>query len=62
MLNGPCGGMANGKCEAGGYMRDCAWVLIYRRLKELGMTQRFMEIRAVRDRSRRAEPQELRFR
>jgi len=62
LLNGPCGGMANGKCEAGGYMRDCAWVLIYRRLKELGMTQRFMEIRAVRDRSRRSEPQELRFR
>lgn len=59
LLNGPCGGMANGKCEAGGYVRDCAWVLIYRRLKELGMEEKFSAIRPVIDRSRRAQPQEL---
>ncbi|MGQ9759824.1 MAG: methylenetetrahydrofolate reductase C-terminal domain-containing protein [Candidatus Methanomethylicaceae archaeon] len=59
LLNGPCGGMADGKCEAGGHVRECAWVLIYRRLKELGMEERFRAIRPVVDRSRRAQPQEL---
>ncbi len=59
LLNGPCGGMADGKCEAGGHVKDCAWVLIYRRLKEQGMEERFKEIRSVFDRSKRAQPQEL---
>jgi ferredoxin len=35
MLNGPCGGTEDGKCEANAEM-DCAWILIYRRLDELG--------------------------
>lgn len=35
MVNGPCGGTNNGKCEIGSD-RDCAWTLIYNRLKELG--------------------------
>ncbi|MFX0066988.1 MAG: methylenetetrahydrofolate reductase C-terminal domain-containing protein [Candidatus Hermodarchaeota archaeon] len=25
MLNGPCGGISDSKCEVGGYKRDCAW-------------------------------------
>ncbi|MCQ5363057.1 MAG: methylenetetrahydrofolate reductase C-terminal domain-containing protein [Candidatus Methanomethylicia archaeon] len=62
LLNGPCGGMANGKCEAGGHTRDCAWVLIYTRLKELGMLKEFMKVRTVRDWSKKAEPQELKTR
>jgi len=33
LLNGACGGSKNGKCEAG-QDKDCAWVLIYNRLKE----------------------------
>ncbi|PLX99754.1 MAG: 5,10-methylenetetrahydrofolate reductase [Desulfuromonas sp.] len=32
LLNGPCGGMEDGKCEAD-RDNDCAWVLIYERLK-----------------------------
>ena len=32
LVNGPCGGSKNGKCEAG-QDKDCAWVLIYNRLK-----------------------------
>jgi ferredoxin len=32
LVNGPCGGSKNGKCEAG-QEKDCAWVLIYNRLK-----------------------------
>jgi ferredoxin len=34
ILNGPCAGTKNGKCEANKDM-DCAWVLIYKRLENL---------------------------
>ncbi len=33
-VNGPCGGSKNGKCETSNE-RDCAWVLIYNRLKKM---------------------------
>ncbi|MBE0479931.1 MAG: methylenetetrahydrofolate reductase C-terminal domain-containing protein [Dehalococcoidia bacterium] len=35
LLNGPCGGTNNGKCEIDSE-KDCAWTLIYQRLKEQG--------------------------
>ena len=35
LLNGPCGGASLGKCEAGNN-KDCAWELIYQRLKQQG--------------------------
>jgi hypothetical protein len=35
LLNGPCGGAENGKCEVD-KERDCGWILIYERLKKLG--------------------------
>jgi ferredoxin len=35
LLNGPCGGTNNGKCEIHPD-KDCAWTLIYDRLKEQG--------------------------
>jgi ferredoxin len=35
LLNGPCGGTKNGKCEVSPDI-PCAWVLIYERMKELG--------------------------
>jgi hypothetical protein len=35
LLNGPCGGAENGKCEVDPE-RDCGWILIYERLKQLG--------------------------
>ena len=44
MLNGPCGGSENGKCEISilvGRDVDCGWHLIYERLKRLGQVQRF---------------------
>ncbi len=34
ILNGPCAGVKNGKCEANKDM-DCAWILIYQRLERL---------------------------
>lgn len=35
LLNGPCGGTNQGKCEID-KNKDCAWTLIYNRLEELG--------------------------
>ena len=35
LLNGPCGGSMGGKCEVDREM-DCAWELIYKRLKVIG--------------------------
>jgi ferredoxin len=40
MLNGPCGGSAQGKCEVSVEM-PCGWQLIYDRLKTLGQLERF---------------------
>jgi ferredoxin len=34
LVNGPCGGTNNGKCEID-TNKDCVWTLIYNRLKEL---------------------------
>lgn len=59
LLNGPCGGMADGKCEAGGHTRDCAWVLIYENLKKQGRLELFTKYREPKDRSKKAQPQEL---
>lgn len=59
LVNGPCGGMADGKCEAGGHTRDCAWVLIYQRLKGQNRLELFSKYREPRDRSRKAQPQEM---
>lgn len=35
LVNGPCGGTNSGKCEIDSN-KDCAWTLIYNRLKALG--------------------------
>ena len=43
ILSGSCGGAKNGKCEQQPE-HDCAWVLIYDRLKELGMLEKLKEI------------------
>ncbi|SPF31451.1 methylenetetrahydrofolate reductase C-terminal domain protein MetV [Syntrophobacter sp. SbD1] len=42
ILNGPCGGSSNGKCEIDKDV-PCGWQLIYERLKELGELKRFEE-------------------
>ncbi|MHA1913667.1 MAG: methylenetetrahydrofolate reductase C-terminal domain-containing protein [Promethearchaeota archaeon] len=45
LMNGPCGGMVKGRCEVGNYEKDCGWVLIYERLKELGQLDLFTKLR-----------------
>lgn len=39
LVNGPCGGQKNGKCEANPD-NDCAWILIYNKLVELGQADK----------------------
>lgn len=48
LLNGPCGGSSNGKCEIDPDV-DCAWQLIWDRLKALKMVERYEEITAAKD-------------
>lgn len=48
LLNGPCGGSSKGKCEIDSEI-DCAWQLIYDRLKELNLLGIFEEVIPVKD-------------
>lgn len=59
LLNGPCGGQVKGKCEASGYLRDCAWVLAYNALRDQGRLDLFRKYRGQRDRSPKSRPQEI---
>lgn len=49
LLNGPCGGQVEGKCEVGGYKHDCAWVLIYERLKKQNRLDLYKQFRPYRE-------------
>jgi ferredoxin len=48
LLNGPCGGSTNGKCEISKDL-DCAWQLIIDRLKELDRLDDYEEIMPIKD-------------
>lgn len=48
ILNGPCGGSAEGKCELGKEL-DCAWHLIHERLSAFGRLEDLMEIQPPKD-------------
>ncbi len=48
LLNGPCGGSQDGKCEIDKEI-DCGWQLIYDRLKELGQLDLLTEILPPKD-------------
>ena len=48
IFNGPCGGSSNGKCEINPDV-DCAWQLIWDRLKELGQTDLYSQIMPAKD-------------
>lgn len=58
LLNGPCGGSQNGKCEV--YPEhDCAWVKIYERLKALGELEKMKEIVKPKDWSKMTRPRQI---
>lgn len=48
LINGTCGGTNHGKCEINKDM-DCGWLLIYKRLKELGRLDEYRQKRPLRD-------------
>jgi ferredoxin len=54
MLNGPCGGLKDGKCEINSDM-DCVWDLIYKRLKKSGQLHLIKDIIKPKDWSKSNE-------
>ena len=59
LVNGPCGGTDDGKCEIDSN-KDCAWTLIYNRLKEL---DRLNDMRKLqKPRNHQGEPTPGKFR
>lgn len=48
ILNGPCGGSANGKCEISKDV-DCAWQLIIDRLDAIGKLENYEKLSAIKD-------------
>ena len=58
LLNGPCGGMAGGRCETDSEM-DCAWVRIHERLMSQGRAERLKKIVPAKDFSRMLKPGKL---
>jgi ferredoxin len=59
LVNGPCGGTREeGKCEADPE-KDCAWHLIYERLKALGQVDTMRRVRSAKDWSRMAKPRRI---
>jgi ferredoxin len=60
LLNGPCGGSVEGKCEVSPDI-PCAWQLIYDRLEALGQLEVLEEIVPLRDWSTSREGSPRRF-
>lgn len=51
LVNGPCGGYRDGKCEVHP-QRDCAWVQIFRRLEALGQKGKLPAMPLLKDYSK----------
>lgn len=49
LLNGPCGGSQDGMCEVDQENIDCAWQLIFDRMKALGRLKSLEENQPVKD-------------
>lgn len=58
LLNGPCGGMEDGKCEVTRTNR-CAWVTIYERLELQGRVERLHQEKKARDFGHKRHPHSL---
>jgi hypothetical protein len=58
LLNGPCGGAKDGKCEVD-RNRDCGWQLIYDRLIALGQLDKMDVYRTPKNNSRWSRPRSL---
>ena len=60
LINGPCGGTNDGKCEVD-KEKDCAWTLIYQRLKEQGRLDLMRKYQPPRNHHIVMKPRAMRF-
>lgn len=58
LRNGPCGGYRQGKCEVD-INRDCGWILIYNRMKELNLLPALQVERPPKDYSKTVHPRHV---
>jgi hypothetical protein len=59
LLNGPCGGAKDGKCEVDPE-KDCGWIKIYERLKKIGRLENLKKIYKPRDHSKMLPSEDVR--
>ena len=55
LVNGPCGGYKDGKCETS-TERNCAWIMIYERLTKQGKLDNMRDIAALKDYRAQSHP------
>lgn len=60
LVNGPCGGTNNGKCEID-EAKDCVWTLIYNRLKELNRLDAMRKLQKPRNYQEEPKPGKYRL-
>jgi hypothetical protein len=60
LLNGPCGGPQDGKCEADPE-KDCAWILIFKRMQALGRVDDLKNYMEPKDWSLAGKPRQVRL-
>lgn len=58
LVNGPCGGQKNGKCEVNPE-NDCAWVQIYKRLEQIGQLDKLSMTRQDKGYAKVAYPRTI---
>ena len=58
LLNGPCGGSDEGKCEVDSHL-DCAWYLIFKRLEEMGQLEKMKKYQKPKDFSAVIRPRKV---
>ena len=61
LVNGPCGGQKNGKCEVNPD-NDCAWILIYKRLEATGQLDKLGQTRPDKGHAGAAYPRHINLR
>jgi ferredoxin len=61
LVNGPCGGQKNGKCEVNPE-NDCAWIRIYKRMEATGQTEKLWQPRAEHGYAEAAHPRHINLR
>ena len=61
LVNGPCGGQKNGKCEVNPE-NDCAWIQIYHRMEALGRLDQLCKMRPDKGHSEVSYPRHINLR